>query len=70
MQIFAKFPGKGALKDNGVIENIDFQSFGRSTFGTLGNKASSANFSRSSLCSENCRGNYVVSFGFAIGRTA
>jgi len=36
---FAGVPWRGASNDSGVIENVDFQGFGRYVFGTLGNEA-------------------------------
>ena len=39
MRTFAGFPGEGASNDSGVIENVDFRSFRRYVFGTLGNEA-------------------------------
>jgi len=40
MPIFAGvgFPGEGASNNSGVIENVDFQAFGRYLFGALGNE--------------------------------
>jgi len=40
MRIFAGVPQRGASNNSGVIENVDFQAFGRYVFGTLGNEAS------------------------------
>jgi len=38
MRIFAEVHWRGASNDSRVIENIDFQGFGRCIFGTLGNE--------------------------------
>jgi len=39
MRIFAGVPGKGASNKGGVIENVDFRTFGRYVFGTWGTEA-------------------------------
>jgi len=39
MRIFAGIPRKGGIKQQGVIENVDFRAFRRYVFGALGKEA-------------------------------
>jgi len=39
MRIFAEVLWRGGVNDIWVIENVDFQAFGRYVFGTLGYEA-------------------------------